>query len=164
MSSKENVRFVTFYINGFLFGLDIFSVREIHKQLEFTKVPLASKEVLGLVNLRGQILTMIDTSLLLQLGASELTDDSRYIILKTNMKILGEEVNTDNDIYGLLVDKIGDVIETDSSKIESVPSNLNAENSGLNVDYVKKILKLDDKILMILNLKHLFEGYIDDER
>ena len=161
MAVSENLRFVTFYIKGFLFGLDIFSVREIHKQLEYTRVPLAAEEVLGLVNLRGQILTMIDTSLLLQLESSEVNKDSRYIILKTEMKILDENISTDGDIYGLLVDKIGDVIETDLSKIEDVPSNLNAANSGLNVEYVKKILKLDNDIMMILNLRQLFKGYIE---
>jgi len=157
----ETLRFVTFYIKGFLFGLDIFSVREIHKQLEFTTVPLAPEEVLGLVNLRGQILTMIDTSLLLNLGNSEINKNSRYIILKTEMKILGEEINTEGDIYGLLVDKIGDVIETDINKIEDVPSNLNTGNSGLNVEYIKKILKLDNNIMMILDLKQLFKGYLE---
>jgi len=158
---NENLRFVTFYLKGFLFGLDIFSVREIHKQLEFTNVPLASEEILGLVNLRGQILTMIDTALLLKLEPSEVTKNSRYIILKTEMKILDEYLTTDGDIYGLLVDKIGDVIETEASKIEGVPSNLNATNSGLNVDYIKKILKLDNDIMMILDLGKLFKGYIE---
>jgi len=158
---SENLRFVTFYLKGFLFGLDIFSVREIHKQLEFTNVPLASEEILGLVNLRGQILTMIDTALLLKLNSSEVTKNSRYIILKTEMKILDEYVTTDGDIYGLLVDEIGDVIETDPIKIEDVPSNLNAATSGLNVDYVKKILKLDNDIMMILDLGKLFKGYIE---
>jgi len=161
MAINENLRFVTFYIKGFLFGLDIFSVREIHKKLEFTNVPLANDEVLGLVNLRGQILTMIDTSLLLKLGASDLSKDSRYIILKTEMKILEERISTDGDIYGLLVDKIGDVIETQSDKIEDVPSNLNAASSGLNIEYVKKILKLNNEIMMILNLRELFKGYIE---
>jgi purine-binding chemotaxis protein CheW len=160
-SSNENIRFVTFYIKGFLFGLDIFSVREIHKQLEYTEVPLAPEEVLGLVNLRGQILTMIDTSLLLKLGNSEVNKNSRYIILKTKMKILDDEIDTDGEIYGLLVDKIGDVIETEPNKIEAVPSNLNAITSGLNVEYVKKILKLDNNIMMVLNLEQLFKGYIE---
>jgi len=158
---SEKLRFVTFYLKGFLFGLDIFSVREIHKQLEFTNVPLASQEILGLVNLRGQILTMIDTSLLLKLDSSEVTKSSRYIILKTEMKILDEYITTDGDIYGLMVDRIGDVIETDKSSIEDVPSNLNAVSSGLNVDYVKKILKLNNDIMMILDLGKLFKGYVE---
>jgi chemotaxis signal transduction protein len=104
---------------------------------------------------------MIDTSLLLKLGNSEVNKNSRYIILKTKMKILDDEIDTDGEIYGLLVDKIGDVIETEPNKIEAVPSNLNAITSGLNVEYVKKILKLDNNIMMVLNLEQLFKGYIE---
>jgi len=151
-----NIRFITFYIKDFLFGLDIFSVREINKQLDFTKVPLSEPEILGLVNLRGQIVTTVDTSVLLNLEKSDIKELSRNIILKSESI---KDGNNDTDIYGLLVDEIGDVIETTSDRIENVPSNLNDSSSNLNVKFIKNILKLEDDIMMILDLNEFFKKY-----
>lgn len=152
----DQLRFVTFYIKGFLFGLDIFSVGEINKQLEFSKVPLSESSILGLVNLRGQIVTTIDTSEVLGMEQSEITDKSKIIILKLDQKS-GILKNTgEGEIYALLVDEIGDIIDTYSNKIEEVPSNLNVSNANLEVRYINNIIKLENKILMLLDLKELF--------
>ncbi len=127
----------TFYLGDTLCGIDIKSIQEINKLIDMTQVPQAPDYVLGVLNLRGEIVTVIDLGRKLGLSPANITPDSRNII-----------INYQNENVGLLVDKIGDVVEVDTKKIEPAPANL----EEIQGSFFEGVLK-DEKVLVgILNL------------
>ena len=79
----ENRQFITFYLGEDLFGLDILLVREINRHLELTRVDRTPEFVRGLMNLRGQIVTVLDLGIRLGIGARAIERESSCIVLKT---------------------------------------------------------------------------------
>lgn len=110
---SEANQFCTFYVDGLYFGVDVLQVQEVLAEQDMTPVPLAAQEVRGLINLRGQIVTAIDLRSRLALGTRESAGALMNVV-----------VNTDDGIFSLLVDEIGDVIEPDESSFEKPPETL----------------------------------------
>ncbi len=138
-SAKDNsiTELATFYLGDALCGIDIKSIQEINKLIEMTRVPQAPDYVLGVLNLRGEIVTIIDLGRKLGLSPARITPESRNII-----------INYNNENVGLLVDRIGDVVEVDTKKIEPAPANL----EEIQGTFFEGVLK-DEKVLVgILNL------------
>ncbi|MBY0405682.1 MAG: chemotaxis protein CheW, partial [Cyanobacteria bacterium] len=79
--------FATFHLNEQLFGIDILLIREINKQLDISIVPHSPNYIRGLVNLRGQIVTILDLNKRLSLGDSVLSGNSHNVILKTEAEV-----------------------------------------------------------------------------
>lgn len=126
-------QFVTFRIDGHLLGVDVLHVREINRALDITPVQLAPAYVRGLVNLRGQAVTVLDLGVRLGLGRRVVTPESHNIVLK-------------RDEVGLLVDAIGDVVQADGAEVGPPPANL----EGIAVEFVEGIVKLPDGLLLVL--------------
>jgi purine-binding chemotaxis protein CheW len=131
MTTKQ---FVTFRIEDRLVGMDIMKVREVNRVIDITPVPHAPDYVRGLVNLRGQTVSVLDLGVLLGFDQREVMEQSRNIILK-------------NDDIGLLVDEIGDVEEATNDEIEPPPANLN----GIELEFIECVVKLKGKLLTILS-------------
>jgi len=103
----------TFFVGDALCGMDILNIQEINKLMDMTKVPQAPSYVIGILNLRGQIVTIIDLGKKLGLGATEATPISRNII-----------VNSPGEHVGLLVSQLSDVVSADTDRIERAPANM----------------------------------------
>ena len=136
-TSIENntVELATFYIGDALCGMDILKVQEINNLLDLTKVPQSHDYVKGIVNLRGQIVTVIDLGKKLNLSGTKITRNTRNII-----------VNSDGEYIGLLVDRIGDVEKIDWDKVEPPPANI----GGVQSKYFKGIFKKENSLIGIL--------------
>ena len=155
----SEMQFSTFYLDNARFGVDIILVREINRQLQITPVHKLSEYVRGLINLRGQIVTVLDLGIKLGIGAREITEHSRCIILKTREDMalqdlqsrLGDEAPT--DLVGLLVDRIGDVVTIDHTDIESPPANV----GEIDGTFMNGVVKLDGELLSILKLQKVCE-------
>lgn len=146
-------QYVTFYLGEDLFGIDILLVREINKNLDITPVDHATEYVKGLQNLRGQIVTVLNLGVRLGLERRELKTESSYIVLKKTGEVEKMEAdyelpNTCNDLVGLLVDKIGDVVEVDENMIEPVQSH----GSGVSTQFLDGVIKLTDQLLVTLEV------------
>ncbi len=138
-NSKDNktTELTTFYLGDALCGIDIRKIQEINKLIDMTRVPQAPDYVLGVLNLRGEIVTIIDLGRKLGLSPAQITSESRNIIINHR----GENV-------GLLVDRIGDVVEANEKKVEPAPANL----EDIQGRFFEGVLK-DEKVLVgILNL------------
>jgi len=112
-SHDESVQISTFYLGDTLCGIDIDLVQEINGDLAFTPVPLADGSVLGIMNLRGQIVTVIDQGMKIGFPPFKKTSDSRVII-----------VRSDNEHIGVVVDKVKEVVTVPRSAISKPPSNI----------------------------------------
>ncbi|WP_136810692.1 chemotaxis protein CheW [Desulfosediminicola flagellatus] len=137
VTRKQVVELATFYIGDALCGMDILKIQEINKLMKMTKVPQAPEYVLGILNLRGQIVTIIDLGKKLGLGETDITLDPRNII-----------VNSSGSFIGLLVKKIGDVVEADMEKLEASPANMR----GIQGDFFTGVYKTQTHLIGILDI------------
>ncbi|MBN1844058.1 MAG: chemotaxis protein CheW [Sedimentisphaerales bacterium] len=128
---------VTFYIGDLLMGIDIQQVQEIHSHLELTGVPQAPSIVRGVINLRGQVVTILDLRRILDLGQTDPSGQNRTVVIRQNKENLG-----------LLVDRLGDVITISGAQIESPPANVNDVDS----QFFEGICALPSNLLMILQV------------
>ena len=120
--------------------MDILNVQEINKLMDMTKVPQAPTYVTGILNLRGQIVTVIDLGKKLGLTCTELSDSTRNII-----------VNSDSEYIGLLVSSISDVVEAQWDKVEDPPANI----GGVQGAFFKGVFKTQDRLIGILDVNRV---------
>ncbi|MAT70712.1 MAG: chemotaxis protein CheW [Planctomycetaceae bacterium] len=132
------VQFATFYVGDILLGIDIRHVQEINRQLEVTRVPHAPEEVRGVINLRGEVATVIDLRQVLGLPAAEVTRESRNLI-----------VNYDGESIGLLVDRISDILTIDAAEIDPPPANVR----GIDGRLLSGVHTLKSSIVVLLNIE-----------
>lgn len=136
------VELATFFVGEALCGMDILKVQEINKLMERTWVPQAPEYVLGVLNLRGKIVTIIDLGKKLGLSATQLSDASRNII-----------VDSQDEYIGLLVDRIGDVVLADWDKVEPPPSNI----SGVQGKFFEGVYKTENSLVGILDVEEVLK-------
>lgn len=129
----------TFSLGDLLFGVDVKHVQEVIRYQEMTSVPLAPTIIRGLINLRGQIVTAIDMRARLGLPARE-TELPMNVVLR----------NADG-VVSLLVDEIGDVVQTDDATFERVPETI----GGVLRELVDGVYKLDRKLLLQVEVERL---------
>jgi purine-binding chemotaxis protein CheW len=129
-------QFCTFYLENYLFGIELLKVQEVLQGLELTEVPLAPFVVRGLMNLRGQIVIAVD--LRRQLELPERPDD------KLPMNVV---VRAGEDAVSLLVDDIGDVVEVGEETFESPPETLH----GRVRTVILGVHKLDKQLMHVLD-------------
>lgn len=129
-------QFCTFFIGHLYFGIEVLKVQEVIRYQQMTTVPLAPREVRGLINLRGQIVTAID--LRRRLGLQDRTADC----LPMNVV-----VRTDAGPVSLLVDEIDDVVEPAEESFEQPPETL----SGAARNLITGVYKLDEHLLLVLD-------------
>ncbi len=143
--AEDSVELATFYVGDALCGMDILRVQEINKQLEITTVPRAPDYVQGIMNLRGQIVTIIDLGKKLGLGETHLNGRTRNII-----------VQSEGEYIGLLVSSISDVIAARWDDVDPPPANI----GDIQGAFFTGVLKTKDQLIGILNL----EKVMSDEK
>ena len=131
------VELATFYVGDALCGMNILKVQEINKLTQITKVPQAPDYVVGILNLRGQIVTIIDLAKKLGLDQTNVGSDPRNII-----------VNSAGGYVGLLVRKIGDVVEAEMTKKERPPANMR----GIQGEFFTGVYKTQSSLIGILDI------------
>jgi purine-binding chemotaxis protein CheW len=129
-------QYCTFYLGEFFFGVDVQAVQEVIRAQDMTPVPLAQKDVRGLINLRGQIVTAVDLRCRLKLEPMSKGQKSMNVVVRSG-----------DDVTSLLVDKIGDVIEVDESTLERPPETLDPEIRRL----IFGAHKLEERLLLVLD-------------
>ena len=136
------LEFATFYLGELLLGIDIHRMQEINRHLELTPVPHAPEYVSGVVNLRGEVVTILDLRRILGLEPREITPQCRNIV-----------VNSSSEQIGLLVDRIADVVTARADEIDPPPANLH----GVDGKYFTGVYKLEAELLVILDIDNLLE-------
>lgn len=153
-------KFASFNLEENLFGIDVLLIKEINRNLEITPVDRAPELVVGLMNLRGQIVTVVDLGIRLGLGKREITPKTRCIVLKTTSELEHKKTegivvdNTSNDLIGLLVDGIGDMVTVEEEVIEPPPSNV----SGVHAKYLEGVVKLEKNLLVTLRISEILSN------
>lgn len=142
---KENsinvVQLVGFIVGEEEFAVPILDIKEIIKPLEFTRVPSVPNYVLGVFNLRGSVIPLIDLRLRFNLPQAKHTEHTRYIILKD-----------ENNMIGFVIDRLTEAIRIQQNRIDPPPETLLKEKG-----MIYGIGKRDQNILTILKVESLLK-------
>ncbi|MCS7199028.1 MAG: chemotaxis protein CheW [Caldimicrobium sp.] len=140
LTTGNNVTLVTFYLGDYLFGIRAEKVMEINRDLDITPVPHAADYILGIMNLRGQIITVIDLSK--KIKTKLLVQPRLNLILRHQ-----------DEVAAFLIEKIDDILEVPLNKLEEPPEKI----EGINKEFVENVYQLPDKLLIILNVNKIFD-------
>ncbi len=134
-------QWVTFYLDKERYGVNVMQVQEVLRVIEITPVPGAPEYVLGIINLRGNVVTVIDTRQRFHLPPREMDDATRIVIMET-----------ENQVVGILVDSVAEVVELRASEIGAAPNVGNEES----VRFIQGVSSLKGELLILIDLNNLF--------
>jgi purine-binding chemotaxis protein CheW len=135
--AATELQFATFYVGRMLLGVDIRVVQEINRQSEITNVPHAPEYVRGVINLRGEVATVVDLRTILGLPKTERSRQTRNLIVHHR----GESI-------GLLVDRISDILTLRADEIDPPPTNVD----GVAGRLMSGVCTLDSEIVVLLDI------------
>ena len=138
-TSEDLIQLVIFQLGGEEFGVDIMQVQEIIRMPETTRIPQSPDYVKGIINLRGRVIVVINLDQRFGTDSKEIYDDSRIIVAEVAETVMGMVVNS-----------VSEVMRLPKSNLESAPDMI---TSKINADYIKGVGKLDDRLLILLDLE-----------
>jgi purine-binding chemotaxis protein CheW len=135
--SQTAQELVTFHLDHDLYGVEVEQVVEVNRDLIWTPIPGAAPYVRGAANLRGHIVTIVDLRKILDYDERP-EDLAKTVII----------VNSRDELVGILVDRIADVVEADRSLIESAPRNMPQTQARC----LSGVLKIEGGLISLLDL------------
>lgn len=141
MNEGTILQLVTFKLGTEEFGVDILKVQEINKMMNITRIPNAPAFIEGVINLRGKIIPIVDLRKRLGFNGQGYDKSTRIIVVELEGLVLG-----------FIVDSVSEVLRIPGNTIEPPPSMV----SGIESEYIEGVGKLDDRLLILLELKKVF--------
>lgn len=141
--TRETEIHCTFRVGADRFGIPVERIQEVLHAADLTPVPLAPNAILGLLNLRGTIVTAVSMRRCVGLPDAEAPGDPLHVL-----------VRHEGDLVTLVVDAIGNVMPVAPAQIEPCPDTLR----GAVREWTRHVAKLDDGIVLILDLDRVLEG------
>jgi len=135
------MQLVSFKLAKELYGIEITKVREIILIAEITRIPETPHFLKGLINLRSTVIPVIDLRARFGLPEGDLTDESRIMVLQACGKTIG-----------IVVDAVSEVLRVKHDQIAPPPPTV----AGLGRDYLSGLVKLDDRLLILLDIDKIF--------
>lgn len=133
----------TFRLEEEMYGVDVMKIREVLRYSEITPVPGAPFFVLGIINLRGNVVTVIDTRKRFGLVSANVDDNSRIVV-----------VEVDGQVIGMLVDSVAEVTYIRKSEIEVTPNVGNEETAK----FISGVCNKNDELLILIDLEKMLES------
>ncbi len=147
-SNDEVLQWVTYKLEEETYGINVMQVQEVLRYTEIAPVPGAPSYVLGIINLRGNVVTVIDTRARFGLPSVEVTDNSRIVIIEAEKQVIG-----------ILVDSVAEVVYLKSSEIDSAP-NIGTEESA---KFIQGVSNREGELLILVDLNKLLSDEEWDE-
>ncbi|MCP4433336.1 MAG: chemotaxis protein CheW [Gammaproteobacteria bacterium] len=137
---QQYMQCVTFTLEDETYGINVMQVQEVLREIEVAPVPGAPHYVMGIINLRGNVVSVIDARIRFGLPAKESTDLTRIIVIEVQQHIIG-----------ILVDSVAEVVDIKRSEIETAPNVGTDETSK----YIDGVVSRDDKLFILVDLNKL---------
>lgn len=140
--SDAILQWVTFRLGNETYGINVLQVREVLRVSDITPVPGAPDYVLGIINLRGNVVTVLDIRTRFGMEQKQPDDNARIII-----------VEADEHVVGILVDGVAEVVYLRSTQIESAP-NIGSEDSS---KCIQGVYSRDNELLILVDLNKMLK-------
>lgn len=134
------LQWVTFKLQEETYGINVMQVQEVLRYTEIAPVPGSPDYVLGIINLRGNVVTVIDTRTRFGLEPDEITDNSRIVIIEAEKQVIG-----------ILVDSVAEVVYLKQSEIDTAP-NVGTEESAR---FIQGVSNREGELLILVDLNKL---------
>jgi len=144
IANQEARQILTFRLGEETYGIDILRVKEIRGWSPVTRVPQSPPQVLGVLNLRGAIVPIIDLRLRFALDSAEFTPVTVIIVISV-------KTGDGHKECGLVVDSVSDVVDLDESALRPAPTLAGSASA----DYIENLATVDDGMLILLNADEL---------
>lgn len=145
-SQEEMKQWATFTVADELYGIDVMQVKEVLRFTEITPVPGSLPGILGIINLRGNVVTVISTRDLFNLPSSEINSDTRIVVAEFD----------EEEVIGMLVDGVDEVINLPISEVDRAP-NVGRDETARH--YVQGVCYRDEQLIILLDLAKMLSGY-----
>jgi purine-binding chemotaxis protein CheW len=139
-------QYVVFRIDNDEYGADINKVTIIERMMTITRVPKTPPYIKGVINLRGEVLPVMDLRTRFGLPEKEADDSTRIVMVD-----IGNNIS-----YGIIVDAVVEVLQVEDTAIESVTGF----SGNINVDYISGVAKSGERLITLLNLERLISELI----
>lgn len=140
---SQTVQVVSFKLGSEEYGVDIAQVQEINRMVEITHVPRAPHFMEGVINLRGQLIPIIDLRTRFGMPREEHTKHTRIVVTEIGSKRVG-----------MVVDSVSEVLRLPVEQIEDAPEML----SGVDTEYIRGVGKIEDRLIILLDLARIISG------
>ena len=137
---QGQMQYVTFTLEDEVYGINVMQVQEVLREIEVAPVPGAPHYVTGIINLRGNVVSVIDARTRFGLPQRESTPLTRIIVIEAQQQIIG-----------ILVDSVAEVVDIDVAEIETAPNVGNEETAR----YIDGVVSRDEKLLILVDLNKL---------
>jgi len=134
------LQWVTFRLDGETYGINVMQVQEVLRYTEIAPVPGAPSYVLGIINLRGNVVTVIDTRHRFNLPSGDITDNTRIVIIETERHVIG-----------ILVDSVAEVVYLRQSEIEMAPN----VGNEVSAKFIQGVCHKNNELLILIELNKL---------
>jgi len=147
-NQSENIdsragKYLTFFLASEEYGVEILKVQEIIGRMPITPVPLTSRYIRGVINLRGKIHPIMDLKIKFGMEETEITDETCIIVIKTSSMMMG-----------ILVDKVSEVVSISSEDIEDTPSF----GADVNPEYLLGVGKTGGRVRLLLDIEKVINA------
>lgn len=140
IGKAEHRQCVTFQLDNETYGINVMLVQEVLRVTDIAPVPGAPSYVVGIINLRGNVVTVIDTRMRFGLSSKEMDDSTRIVIIESEKQTVG-----------IIVDSVSEVVDIYSNEIESAPNVGNDETAR----YIEGVVSRGDQLLILVDLNKL---------
>lgn len=134
------LQWMTFVLGDEVYGLDVMGIKEVLRYTDIAPVPGAPHYVLGIINLRGNVVTVIDARARFGLPPKEVTEETRIVVLETEVETIG-----------ILVDSVSEVVYLRQNEIEDAPNVGSDEMS----QFIRGVCNKNDTLAILINLDRL---------
>ncbi|MDC3962017.1 chemotaxis protein CheW [Polyangium jinanense] len=137
-------QYISFHVAGGEYAVRILGAREIIEYTDITRVPMMPPAILGVLNLRGHVVPVVDLAERFGMPASTITRRTCILVVETHIDGALTRV-------GILIDAVGDVLELQASEIEKAPPF----GTKMRLDHLLGLGKVDGKLVLLLDIDHV---------
>lgn len=139
-------QWATFSVAGELYGIDVMQVKEVLRYTEITPVPGAAPGILGIINLRGNVVTVVSTRSLFRLPANEINTTTRIVVVEFD----------NQEVLGLVVDGVDEVLNLAQSEIDRTPGVIRDDTAR---QFVQGVCYRDEQLIILMDLEKMLVDF-----
>lgn len=136
-------RWVSFTVDGEIYALNVLDVQEVLRDAELTPIPGAPDAIRGIINLRGNVVTVVDARTFFELEEKTYDDQSRIMVMEISS----------GEVVGLIVDSVAEVITLPEATVDQAMTTVNEDRAR----HILGIVPQDDKLIILVDMKSLSE-------